>query len=83
MNDCRETKEGQEDDEAEETVEEATTAATDMDSLAAEESSVIREDPCIEIFQRDLTVTCHPGRPVYRNIPARPHGNMSSEKIRI
>ena len=56
MNGSRETKEGQEDDEAEETVEEATTAATDMDSLAAEESSVIREDPCIEIFQQDLTV---------------------------
>ena len=58
MNDCREMKEeGQEGYEAEEAAEETTTAVTDMDSLAAEESSVIREDPCIEIFQQDLTVT--------------------------
>ena len=43
-------EEGQGEVEVEETV----TAPSDMDSVAVEESSVIREDPCVEIFQQDL-----------------------------
>ena len=50
--DCREMEEGREEVESEEAV----TATTDMDSVAVEESSVIREDPCVEIFQQNLMV---------------------------
>ncbi|KAI0237778.1 hypothetical protein LSAT2_011632 [Lamellibrachia satsuma] len=52
-----------EEDREEVETEEAVTATTDMDSVAVEESSVIREDPCVEIFQQNLMAEpCPPKR---------------------